>query len=231
MKRASRRVPQNLRKSSRQNGGVSKDNASLSYCDLPLVAISVSTTQQLYKLDDPLFAVSQTLSTYPQTMTPTMSGQSGVMGFVGRIQFSRLQVKINCVGSQGNFVAAADLYNRIRVVAFWTKTQFSSVLSLNTMTVDSFLDRRDIDFLCFDKVIDLPCTAIGPTGVIAPGVKTIETNNYLQVPVTEAFSSNNGVNWDTRSGSFYLLVVSDSTTTPHPAISGETRLSYRILKR
>lgn len=163
-------------------------------------------------------------------MTPTNSGQSGVMGFVGRIQFSRLQVKVNCVGSQGNFVAAADLYNRIRLVAFWSKSPYSQTLSINTMTVDSFLDRRDIELVLFDEVIDLPCTAIGPTGVIAPGVITLEKNNYLPLPVTEAFSSNNGVNWDTREGSFYLLAVSDSAATPHPAISGSTRLSYRILK-
>lgn len=209
-----------------------RNDFNLSTGDLIIAATSVTTSTTSFELEDPMVLASTgQWVLFPQVFSPYMAGVTGVLDFVGRVKYRALELRLNLVGSQTNTFAAADLYNRVRVVVFWTKTPFTANVNINALTVDNLLDRRDVDILFLDKVYNLPSQTIDPAGYNAPQCLTCDLEVDLSmIPVQEVFSTANGATWDTREGSFYLKVVSDSAATPHPTIAGQSRLYYKILK-
>lgn len=201
-----------------------------SYCDLPIPSTAVSSTNADYQIEEN--AMELQFSSFPQVFTPIMGGStSSVVNFKGRVKYHRLEMRMNCVGSQGNLLAAADYYNRIRLVVCHSPSNYKSSPTFNAITTDTILDRRDFDYVFLDEIEDLQSSAFDSSDYNVPGMRTITRAWSIprSISVKEVYSTSNGASWDTRVGSFHFLVVSDSSTTPHPYISGMFRLYYSIL--
>jgi hypothetical protein len=208
----------------------SRLNTNRSYCDNYYANTSITTTQLGYHLESPtMTATTGQFATYPQVFKPTMAGTtSGLLDFIGRVRYRKLWARINLVGSQATTIAAGDLYNRVRLVLFWTQTNYTNSVTVNPITIDTLFDLRDTDILIFDQTYPLPSQAFdSATGYNVPQCICIQKSFELDI-VHEVFSNAGGAIWDTRRGTFYMYLVSDSTVTPYPTFSGMTRLEYDI---
>jgi len=220
------------RKNANKNSKNKLDKSSLGLwtADLPISSTAISTTNVGWRLDDFVFGSGGILLSYPQSLAhPYMAGAGSFIAFVGRLKWVKLDVRMNLVGSQSNVLLAGDLFSRVRIIILWTKTPYQSAYTLNGFTIDSQVDRRDGDFIFYDKIINLPTTAYdSANGYNCPGLRTIDLSIPLnRLPICEFFSSNSNTIFDTRAGSFYMYVTSDSSVAPHPTLSGSTRLYYR----
>lgn len=236
-----RRNPSRLSKQPKKIKSIAQNSSSrvnlsdlqLSCVDLNIGPIGVGTSQANFKLEDNLMGLGGFLQAYPQTMSPYMAGTlTNVRDFVGRIKYYHLEVRLNITGSQANTLLAGDLYSRVRVLCFWTKTPYREVPQLNSIHPANLLDRRDVDKLFYDEVINLPTLAFDTvSGFNSPDIRTVDLTIPLSsLPVHEVFSKANGTEWDSRVGSFYLMLVSDSSVLPHPSVDGMARLYFKILK-
>jgi hypothetical protein len=215
--------------SRRKNSRLNLSSLTLSTMDTYIPSSSVSTTQSSIQLEDGAMGPSGQFATYPQVFKPYMAGTTtGVRDFVGIIHFKHLELRMNIVGAQTNAILPADTFNRVRVLLFWTKTPYRGTVTSNAITIDTLVDRRDIDVVLYDKVHNLSSTAFdSASGYNVPATRSFE----LSIPLSdrqEVFSNGGGVTWDSRSGSYRLALVSDSTAAPHPTYSMQSRLYYTI---
>lgn len=211
------------------NSALNLSSLSLSTMDTYVPSMSVSSSQLSIQLEDAAMGPSGQFAAYPQVFKPYMAGTStGVRDFVGILNFKYLEARINLVGAQTNAILPADTFNRVRVLLYWTKTPYRESTTMNAITIDTLVDRRDIDVVLYDKVHALSSTAFdSASGYNVPATRSLE----LKVPLQdrqEVFSSGGGATWDSRSGSYRLALVSDSAAAPHPTFSGQTRLYYTI---
>jgi hypothetical protein len=203
----------------------------LSTADYLIAPVGVSTTPVTYSLEDTtMYPTTGQFAAYPQVFKPYMAASTNsVFDFVGRIRYRFLEVRLNFLGSQGNLLATGDLFNRMRVLIVYSKTNYLGTITMNSLTVDRLVDLRDVDKVLADKVICLSSTAYQQSsGYNVPATKTI----HLKIPldyIVEVFSNAGGATWDSRNGSFEMYIVSDSTVSPNPQVSGQTRLYYEIL--
>jgi hypothetical protein len=210
------------------------NNLSLSTSDRYIAIASVTTSNGFYTLEESSMSQSGgQFATFPQMFKPYMAGIAGnsTFDFVGRLKYRRLDILLNFTGSQGNALVAGDLYNRIRVVIGWSRSPYLGTPTVNNFTVNTLLDRRDLDSVYLDTVVNLPMTAYDTANTTnCPAAKTIKKSFDLSsLPIHEIFSTANGAIWDSRQGTFKLYVVSDSSVAPNPTIAGQTRLYYEIL--
>jgi len=199
--------------------------------DLIINSFSISTAVQLIMSPfDPLLkATTGQLATFPQVMEPYMAGLTGIYDFHGKIRVIRLQFRFNIVGSQSNTIAAGDLFNRFRLIIFYTQSNYLGGAAFNVPTIDSPPDTRDA-LILHDKVYDLSSTAFDSlNNYNVPACKTVDLNIFENRNF-ELFSTSGGVTWDTRRGNYYVYAVSDSVVAPNPTITGHCRLIYRMCK-
>lgn len=212
-----------------KNSAPNLSSLSLSTMDTFVPTMNVSTSQIGLQLEDAAMGSSGQFATYPQVFKPYMAGTAaGVRDFVGVLNFKYLEARINLVGAQTNAILPADTFNRVRVLLYWTKTPYRGSMTMNALTIDTLVDRRDIDCVLYDKVHSLSSTAFdSASGYNVPATRSLE----IKVPLKdrqEIFSNGGGTTWDSRSGSYRLALVSDSAALPHPTFSGQTRLYYTI---
>jgi len=212
----------------------SDNTLMLCTCDKYIAAASVSTSAGAYTLEDSaMLATTGQFANFPQVFQPYMAGLPGnsVFDFTGRIKYRKLEVLLNFLGSQSNAIVAGDLYNRIRLCVVWSKSPYLTAPTVNALTLDTLLDRRDLDLVFIDEVINLPSTAFDAViSTNVPNCKTVKRTFDLNIlPEHQVYSTGGGATWNSRSGTFRLYVVSDSSVAPNPIISGQTRLYYDIL--
>jgi hypothetical protein len=198
--------------------------------DLLIPATSVvAGTANVFKLEVSAMGSGGQFASFPSVFKPYMGATANTtFDFIGRLRIKRLEARLNLLGSQSSTIASGDLYNRIRVCIFWSKTNYLGTPTNNAFTIDTLVDRRDIDLVLYDVVHTLSSTAFDSTsGFNVPATKSIKLEINLN-KVHEIYSSANGAVWDSRVGSFYLVTVSDSAVTPNPVVSGQTRLYYQI---
>jgi len=195
---------------------------------IPATAIT-SSAASVFKLESSAMGSGGQFATYPQVFKPFMGATvNTTFDFVGRVRYKFLEARINLLGSQSSTIASGDLYNRVRVLFFWSKTNYQGTPSNNAITIDSLVDLRDIDKVFYDTVHSLSSTAFdSSSGFNVPATRSLHLKLPLNI-MTELFSNANGATWDSRVGSFYLVVASDSAITPNPVLSGQTRLYYEI---
>lgn len=211
------------------NSSLNLSSLSLSTMDTYVLAIAATSAQTTMDLQQVAMGASGQFSAYPQVFKPYMAATStGVRDFVGILHNKFLEGRFNLVGSQTNAILPADTFNRVRVLLYWTKSPFSSSVTTNALTIDTLIDRRDVDVVLYDKVHSLSSTAFdSASGYNVPATRSIE----LKIPLNlrqEIFSTGGGATWDSRAGSFKLAFVSDSAVAPHPTFSGQFRLYYTI---
>jgi hypothetical protein len=221
------------RKNAYKNSKKSKQEnlSSLRYwtADTNLAATGVTVSTQVIRLDALVFGPSGILVTYPQSLAhPYMAGSGSFIAFAGRLRWKKLIVRMNFVGSQANVLASGDLFSRVRMVIIWSKTPYQDAFTMNSLSIDSMVDRRDSDVVLYDEIINLPTTAYdSANGYNCPGLRTVNLDLDLsRLPSCEFFSSASNTVFDTRQGSFYALFVSDSSVAPNPTVSGSTRLYF-----
>lgn len=158
-----------------------------------------------------------------------MAGLGGVYDFKGKIRVIRLLMRLNLVGSQSNTIVAGDLFNRIRVLVFYTNSNFLGTAAFNSFTIDTMPDLRDARIM-HDKIYNLPTQAFDSlSNYNVPDCKTVDINIYENRNF-EVFSTQGGVTWDTKRGDYYVYVCSDSTVAPNPTLTGSCRLIYKMVK-
>jgi len=139
-----------------------------------------------------------------------------------------MEVTATFTGSEGTALAAADLYNRIRICFFYTPVPSADNPAIPLYDVTGFCNITDVKTIYFDKVFSLPSQAFNSADYNAPGMqslkKTIVVNRNLE---WNNYTSSPEVNyWYTRAGNLYVAYVSDSSATPHPSLEMRTRLYY-----
>jgi len=198
--------------------------------DVAPFSYAMATGPFAIKLDDPIFGSGGILLSYPQSLAhPYMAGSGSFIAFAGKLKWVRAELRLNLVGSQSNVLASGDLYSRVRVMVIWTKSPYLANYTINTFSIDSQADRRDGDVIFYDKVINLPSTAYdSANGYNVPGCRTLDINLPLwRLPHCDFFSAQSNTVFDTREGSFYLYMCSDSSVAPHPTVSGSSRIYFR----
>jgi hypothetical protein len=220
-------------KKNKQNKKITYSQLSslkLSTMDLLIPATSISASAaSVFKLEASAMGAGGQFASYPQVFKPFMAGTvNTTFDFVGRLRMKFLEARLNLLGSQSNTIASGDLYNRIRILFFWSKTNYQGTPSNNAVTIDNLVDYRDIDKVFYDKTHCLSSPAINSTsGYNVPDTQSL----HIKIPLNimhEIFSNASGATWDSRVGSFYLVVASDSAVAPNPVLSGQTRLYYEI---
>lgn len=202
----------------------------LSMMDLAIPATSITAAAaSVFKLEASAMGAGGQFASFPQVFKPFMAGSTNTTyDFVGRLRYKFLEARLNLLGSQSNTIASGDLYNRIRVCFFWSKTNYQGTVTNNAFGIDNLVDYRDIDKVFYDKTHCLSSPAINSTsGYNVPDTQSLHIKIPLNM-ITEIFSNASGATWDSRVGSFYLVVASDSAVAPNPVLSGQTRLYYEI---
>jgi hypothetical protein len=206
-------------------------NLKLSMMDLLIVSTGItSSAATVFKLESSAMGAGGQFATFPQVFKPMMGATlNTTYDFVGRLRYRYLEAKLNLVGSSGTTIASGDLYNRMRILFFHSTTNYQGTPTNNAVSIDTLVDLRDINKVFYDKVHSLSTLAFNSSGFNVPATRSL----HIKVPLdieTELFSNANGATWDSRVGSFYLVIASDSAVTPNPVISGQTRLYYEILE-
>jgi hypothetical protein len=203
----------------------------LSTMDVAIPATSItSSAASVFKLEASAMGAGGQFASFPQVFKPFMAGTSSntTFDFVGRLRYKFLEARLNLLGSQSNTIAAGDLYNRVRILFFWSKTNYQGTVTNNAITTDNLVDYRDIDKVFYDETHCLSSPAINSSsGYNVPDTQSL----HIKIPLSimhEIYSNANGATWDSRVGSFYLVVASDSAVAPNPVLSGQTRLYYEI---
>jgi len=206
------------------------DSTNRSCSDFIFAPVDVTTTVQASNVLVPLLGAGGVFETFPQVMKPFMAGLTSTFDFRGRIKIDRLDLKLSLVSSVDNGLVAADLFDNIRYVLAYVDTPFQGVPTLNQFTIVSPLDRRDLRTIFVDTLVPLPQRAVLAAAPILtlPQVEAVDLS-FKDNRVLECFSKANGVAWDTRHGSYYLFLVSDSAILPNPRCAGSVRVWFTIL--
>jgi len=214
----------------RQDLSYSRTVSAKPFVDAPDLNIAVTTTVTSLRLFN---AMQQILTSFPQHATPTVSNISGVNtpGLRTRIKIHHIDVDITTVGAQATVLLSGDLYNTVRFAyvldgRFYDGT--GAVASSNYLTsITGGTNITDVVRVLHDERVSLSSTAFDSTnGYNVPRV----VNKSFRCAVNRSFvfySTNASyTSWSTEANDIVLNVVSDSSATPHPTFSHNTRIFF-----
>jgi hypothetical protein len=229
----SRKVQNNTKKSKKNLTSRFDDgNGSFNSSKLCISDVGISETPSTTLVTVPLFAsllgATGQLITQPGLARPIMRGGTAGVAYAARVRMRKLLLKLNIIGSQGATLAIGDLFDRLRVILVKTKDEFGSTSSISIPpTIDNMLDIQDFDKVWLDKTVNLSSMAFNAADFNSPGLATLEYEFNMN-DVFECFSSNGNTAWTTRNYDIRLLLVSDSTASPRPTVTGSARLMFEI---
>ena len=147
--------------------------------------------------------------------------------YQARIKLTKMELSWTTTGSEGTALAAADLFNRVRLCFFYTDVPYGDS-PLNPLTdVTSFCELQDVNQVYCDWKAGLPSQAFNSgdynAPAIASGSKVFNINKVLEWKVRGTPTSNY---WYTLRGNVLFAMVSDSSATPHPQIQFNSRIHY-----
>ncbi len=200
------------------------------YCDAPDLNLGITTTVQTLRLFN---AVQQLLAAFPQHATPVIQNIAGtnVPSLRSRIRISHLEIDVTLVGSQSNVVVVGDLYNFMRFAYYIEGTPYDGTGASPPVSyltgVIAGTNISDVQKVLVDSRVPLSVQAYAGTQLVPQ-----TANRTFRVPVNRSFvfySTNAGyTQWRTEAGNLLLDVVSDSTVTPNPAFSHNTRIFFKF---
>lgn len=203
---------------------ISRPVSRVSYCD-SAVGVTVGTGMFHQNLLDPLLGNTIGLFTV-NLQANRIAQQSTAFIYYKNFRITTMSVHLNLVGAQSNTLVAGDLFNRCRLLIWYSEYPYSAS-SLPGWTIDSMTDFRIVQKMFVDKTFNLPSQAFYTTsGYNVPQCITYDRS----LPIGRLFESYS-VNpladqWDTRKGNVYISLVSDSAISPGPFVSGSVRLYY-----
>jgi len=200
------------------------------FADAPDVNIGVGTTVQTFKLFN---AVQQLLTAFPAHGTPTVYNNNGtsVLGVRVEVIVTHLECEISIVGSQSNIVVAGDLFNFMRFAYYLEGPEYDgtggSTPTSYLTGVTSGTNITDVMRVLKDTKVPLSVQAYAGAYIV-PQTKSI----FYRIPVNQkfVFFSANGTytQWKTDKGNLLLDVVSDSSATPNPTFTHNTRIFFKM---
>jgi len=177
----------------------------------------------------PLMAI---LAGFPQYSIPVQT--AGAIQWYNQIRLTKMLVKVACTGSEGGVIAAADLYNKLRVAIVWTNNSFGDTTTVNPLTdVNTFEDFHDYEEVMARWDFDLPSVSFDSADAVnVPMVRhwtgEIPLNKMIEC-YSDVPAGTSG--WDTKSGNMILGSVSDSSVSPNPTYQFNARVYYDIVRR
>lgn len=155
-----------------------------------------------------------------------------------RIWVDKIVVRLLAVGSLQSTIATADIYNNVRVMIALAKGPFSGIAVGDFPSATAQFDLKEPVELLYDRTIFLQNLASGlaaagsaygpsPQGVWLQDAEGGAGQGYFTIKV------NRPITFDSTSGSSdadhmpLVYLVSDSSVTPNPTVSGEIRVFYR----
>jgi hypothetical protein len=201
---------------------------NITYANFPVGPTSITTSGTNYKILGCFLGSSGVVTNAPQAQYPISYG-NGNVAFEAKFRINYIELMLNFVGSQATALASGDLFNRVRVVVVRASTPYSGSSAISP-DIDSGLDLRDVKNVYLDQIVNLSSTAFdSSSGYNCPATKTLKRR--IQVNrVFEAYSNTTPyTTWDTREQTIAMYVVSDSSITPNPVVSGHIRCFYSFL--
>lgn len=198
-----------------------------SWCDTTFANAAANTTFASISLLGPL--INSSTGIFPSNLQGNrvlFSGNS--TRYYKNIESTRIHMRMNLVGAQGNALLPADLFNFLRQAIFFTEDPFGGVLSQDPLTVNSDIDWREIKQVLYDKTSALSVQAFDSSNNGVPATEFVD----VTIPFKHKFeciNTSSSTTWDTKSGDIRFQYVSDSSVSPHPTFSGTLRLYYREL--
>lgn len=220
-------IPQRRKESSLM---LSRSVPTLPFVDAPDLLVTVSTTVQTLKLFN---ALQQILTAFPQHATPTVTNLAGTNtpGLRTRIRIHHIDVDLTVVGAQSTTLLSGDLYNTLRYAYVVDGKPYDgsgfTVPSAYLTSIVGGTNITDVIRVPRDEKISLSSTAYdSANGYNVPRV----VNKAFRLPIDRSFvfySTNpTYTSWSTENCSIFLDIVSDSSVTPHPTFSHNSRIFF-----
>lgn len=201
------------------------------YFDYQLTNEGVSSTARQWTVLYPLLGAGGLLESFPQTALPVRAGTA--TEFYQQVRITGLLLSVNAKSSESAPALAADLFNRLRALLYWTGETFQSTNNFALTSVDSWPSMLDVEEVLADLQFDLPNV-------------TYNTNDSYSVPMVRTYrcyipinrvldcysgSSTGTANWETRQGDLIFESVSDSLLSPNPTVSLSARVFYHVIRK
>jgi hypothetical protein len=199
------------------------------YFDYQLTGLSVTNSPGYGSMLTPLLGSTGLLASYPQITVPVITGT--VAQFYQEIRITSILLEVTAIGSQSATIVAADLFNQLRVLMFWSGETYQSSLINPVLSPNQWPNMQDVEEVLYDAKYDLPSVSFDTTNTTnTPMIRSwrglVPVNRTL-----ECFASAPGTVWETKSGDLALAYGSDSAITPNPTLTVCARVFYDIVRR
>jgi len=155
-----------------------------------------------------------------------------------RIWVDKITVRLLTVGSLQSTIATADIYNNVRVILALAKGPISGVTTGDMPSATAQIDFKEPFMPLYDRTVFLQNLASGlaaagsaygpsPQGVWLQDAEGGAGQGYFTIKVGKPITFDNTSGSSDADHMPFIYLVSDSTVTPNPTVSGEVRVFYR----
>lgn len=163
------------------------------------------------------------------------TGYNGRLGTKIRVEFIRVRLLVQA--SLQSTIATADIYNNVRVIVALCKGPFSGITTSDFPAVGPMFDFKEPVRVLYDRTVFLNNVASGlaaagsaygatPSGVWIQDLEGCSGAGYFEIPVHRDITFDSTSSGSDDDNMPVLYVVSDSSVTPNPTITGELRAYY-----
>jgi len=164
------------------------------------------------------------------------TGYNGRLGSKIHVDFVR--VRLLLLASLQSSIATADIYNNVRVIVALAKGPASGITTSDFPLIGPQFDNKEPVKPLYDRTVYLNNLSSGlasagsaygatPSGVWLQDLEGGSGAGYFDIPVNRdvVFDSTSATSDDNNMPLLYI--VSDSSVTPNPTVTGEVRAFYR----
>jgi hypothetical protein len=212
-----------IRKPQRRTTSRIDDLRVCNYYDV-VVNQTVSTTVYQDSLLDDLTTL--VFATNPPVMNTT--SQNGVIMYRSRILIEKMELTLQFTGSQSNTITSADLFNCMRFAIYKQDTTMNDTNAPLLVSINAGVQTQYQARVYMDRTITLVTQAFDTqSNYNVPQVKHIRKVIKMNQPMTYFKVGSGG--WDAQRNDIILNVVSDSSLSPSPTLTGNIRVFYCFL--
>jgi len=147
-----------------------------------------------------------------------------------KVYISKVDVRVQIVGSQSNALAAGDFFNFTRI-AFWISGKpYQTGSQGPLLDTHQHVNYPIIERLLADKTYSIHSAAFDSSDYNVPGTLT----EQFTIPVNQVYDcygdTSTSATWGTRDRDLNVQLISDSAVTPHPSITLSMRVWYKLIR-
>lgn len=173
-------------------------------------------------------------------LAPVANG-TGYNGRLGtKIWVDFIRVRLLATASLQSTIATADIYNNVRIIIALSKGPFSGLSVSDFPTTTAQFDLKEPVQPLFDRTVFLNNLASGlasagsaygatPAAVWLQDMEGGAGQGYFDIKVGRSIAFDNTSGSSDADHMPVVYLVSDSSVTPNPTVSGEIRVFYRDL--